>query len=163
MPSFDIVNKIDLQKIDNAINIASKELINRYDLKGEDCTIELDKKAKLVKLEAKQEMAIQSMVDIILSKFSKQQLDVRSLDLSKEPRPSGKMILLDLPIKEGIDKETAKKLVQFIKDSKIKVQAAIHDDQVRVTGKKIDDLQEVISLVRNHDFEVALQIENLRS
>jgi len=163
MPSFDIVSKIDLQRIDNAINIASKELINRYDLKDELCKIELDKKSKLIKLEAKQEMALSSMTDIILSKFSKQQLDVRTLDLSKDHRPSGKMVLLDIPVKEGIDKETAKKIVQFIKDSKLKVQAAINDDTVRVTGKKIDDLQEVISLVRNQDFEVALQFDNMRS
>lgn len=163
MPSFDIVSKIDLQKIDNAINIASKELLNRYDLKDEECSIELDKKGKLIKLQAKQEMALRSMVDIILSKFSKQQLDVRTIDLSKEHRPSGKMVLLDLPVKEGIDKETAKKVVQFIKETKLKVQAAINDDQVRVTAKQIDDLQAVMAEVRSHDFEVAIQFENMRS
>lgn len=163
MASFDIVNKIDLQKIDNAINTAKKELVNRYDLKDQECAIELDKQAKLVKLEAKQEMAIQSLVDIVLSKFSKQQLDVRSLDLSKEPRPSGKLILLDLPIKEGLDKEHAKKVVQFIKDSKLKVQAAIMDEQVRVTSKSLDELQAVIAKVRAHDFEVPLQFDNMRS
>ena len=163
MPSFDIVSKIDMQKIDNAINIATKELINRYDLKDQECKIEMDKKAKLVKMQAKQDMALSSMTDIILSKFSKQQLDVRILDLSKEVHPSGKLVLLELPIKEGIDKETAKKVVQFIKDTKLKVQAAINDDQVRVTAKQIDDLQLVMSQVRSHDFDVALQFENMRS
>lgn len=163
MPSFDIVSKIDMQKIDNAINIATKELINRYDLKDQECKIELDKKSKLVKMQAKQDMALSSMTDIILSKFSKQQLDVRILDLSKEVHPSGKLVLLELPIKEGIDKETAKKVVQFIKDTKLKVQAAINDDQVRVTAKQIDDLQLVMSQVRSHDFDVALQFENMRS
>ena len=163
MPSFDIVSKIDMQKIDNAINIATKELINRYDLKDQECKIELDKKSKLVKMQAKQDMALNSMTDIILSKFSKQQLDVRILDLSKEIHPSGKLVLLELPIKEGIDKETAKKVVQYIKETKLKVQAAINDDQVRVTAKQIDDLQLVMSQVRSHDFEVALQFENMRS
>lgn len=163
MPSFDIVSKIDLQKIDNAINIAKKELINRYDLKAEECEIELDKKSKLVKLQAKQEMALTSLIDIILSKMSKQQLDPRLLDLSSEPRPSGKHVLQDLKIKEGLDKETSKKVVQFIKDSKLKVQASIMDDQVRVTGKSIDELQATIGKVRSHDFEIPLQFDNMRS
>lgn len=163
MPSFDIVSKIDLQKIDNAINIAKKELINRYDLKAEECEIELDKKSKLVKLQAKQDMALTSLIDIILSKMSKQQLDPRLLDLSSEPRPSGKYVLQDLKIKEGLDKETAKKVVQFIKDSKLKVQASIMDDQVRVTGKSIDELQATIGIVRGHDFEIPLQFDNMRS
>ena len=163
MPSFDIVNKIDLQKIDNAINTAKKELLNRYDLKDELCAIELDKKSKSVKIEAKQEMAIQTLIDIILSKFSKQGLDVRCLDLGKEPQPSGRIVLQDLKIKEGLDKEVAKKIIAFIKTTGAKVQAAINDDQVRVTGKKIDDLQELIAKLRMEDFEVPLQFENFRS
>lgn len=163
MASFDIVSKIDLQKIDNAINTASKELVNRYDLKDAECSIEIDKKGKLVKIAANQDMALTSIIDIILSKFSKQQLDVRSLDLSKEPRSSGKLVLQDLPIKEGIDKETAKKVIAFIKEAKLKVQASIMDDQVRVTAKQIDELQSTMAAVRNHDFEVPLQFDNMRS
>ncbi|MES2382208.1 MAG: YajQ family cyclic di-GMP-binding protein [Bacteroidota bacterium] len=163
MASFDIVSKIDLQKIDNAINTADKELVNRYDLKDAECSIELDKKGKIVKIQANQDMALKSIIDIILGKFSKQQLDVRSLDLSKEPRPSGKLILQDLPIKEGLDKEAAKKVVAFLKESKLKIQASIMDDQVRVTGKQIDDLQEAMAKVRSHDFDVPLQFDNMRS
>ncbi|MDP1728237.1 MAG: YajQ family cyclic di-GMP-binding protein [Bacteroidota bacterium] len=163
MASFDIVSKIDLQNIDNAINTAKKELINRYDLKDEMCTIELDKKTKIIKLEAKQEMAMQTLVDIILGKMSKQQIDVRTIDLSDEPRPSGKLVLKDLKIKEGLDKETAKKIVSHIKGAFNKLQAAIHEDQVRVSGKKIDDLQELIANLRQQNFEVPLQFENFRS
>lgn len=163
MASFDIVSKIDLQNIDNAINTAKKELINRYDLKDELCNIELDKKTKIVKLEAKQEMAMQTLVDIILGKMSKQQIDVRTIDLSDEPRPSGKLLLKDLKIKEGLDKETAKKIVTHIKGAFNKLQAAIHEDQVRVSGKKIDDLQELIANLRQQNFEVPLQFENFRS
>lgn len=163
MPSFDIVSKIDLQKIDNAVNTAKKELSTRYDLKDESCAIEFNRKDKLIHLEAAQDMAINSMVDIILSKFSKQQLDVRILDISKEIRPSGKLVLKDIPIKEGIEKETAKKINQFIKNTGIKVQASIMDDQIRVSGKKIDDLQDVIAKVRNENFEIPLQYENMRS
>ncbi len=163
MASFDIVSKIDLQKIDNAINTAEKELANRYDLKDAECKIELDKKGKIVKIHANQDMALQSIVDIILGKFSKQQLDVRSLDLSKEPKPSGKLVLQDLPIKEGLDKETAKKVVSFLKETKLKVQASIMDDQVRVTAKQIDDLQAAMGKIRNHDFDVPIQFDNMRS
>jgi uncharacterized protein YajQ (UPF0234 family) len=163
MASFDIVNKIDLQKIDNAVNTAQKELFNRYDLKDELCSIELDKKSKQLRLEAKQDMAINTMVDIVLGKFSKQGLDVRMLDLSKDPEPSGKIVYKLLPVKEGINKETAKKIIQAIKDSKLKVQASIMDDQLRVTSKSIDELQATIALVRSHDFEMPLQFENMRS
>ncbi len=163
MASFDIVNKTDPQKIDNAVNVAKKELINRYDLKDEECEIDLDKKNNLIKLQAKQDMALQSMVDIILSKFSKQQLDVRILDLTKESRPSGKYMLLDLPVKNGIEKETAKKIVSFIKETKLKVQASIMDDQVRVTSKSLDELQATMARVRTHDFEIPLQFDNMRS
>lgn len=163
MPSFDIVNKLDLQLLDNAINTAKKELITRYDLKDSECEIELDKKGKMIKLQATQDMALQSMVDIILGKMSKQHLDVRSLDLSKESRPSGKLMLMDIPVKEGLDKEVAKKVVNFIKTTGLKVQASIMDDQVRVTGKKIDDLQETIGKLRTQDFELPLQFDNMRS
>jgi len=163
MASFDIVNKIDIQLIDNAINTTKKELLNRYDLKDELCAIEFDKKSKSIKLEAKQEMALQTLIDIILGKFSKQHLDVRTIDLSTEPRPSGKVMLQDLKIKEGIDKEKAKKILSHIKGFNAKVQAAINDDQIRVTSKKIDDLQELISELRQQDFEVPLQFENFRS
>lgn len=163
MASFDIVSKIDLQKIDNAINTAEKELVNRYDLKDAECKIELDKKGKMVKIQANQDMALKSIIDIILGKFSKQQLDVRSLDLTKEPRPSGKLILQDLPVKEGLDKETAKKVVAFLKETKLKIQASIMDDQVRVTGKQIDDLQAAMGKIRSHDFDVPLQFDNMRS
>lgn len=163
MASFDIVNKIDLQKIDNAVNTAIKELVNRYDLRTEECEIELDKKTKSIKIQAKQEMALQSLVDIILSKFTKQGIDPRIIDLSAKPHPSGRIVLQELPIKEGLDKEAGKKIVSFIKDAKLKVQASIMDDQVRVTSKSIDELQETMGKLRTHDFEVPLQFDNLRS
>jgi len=163
MASFDIVNKIDLQKIDNAIDTAIKELVNRYDLKDEECEIEFEKKGKLVKLKAKQEMALQSMVDIILSKFTKQGIDPRILDLSKKPHASGKHMLNEMPIREGLDKEVGKKITNYIKDNKLKVQASIMDDQIRVTSKSIDELQATMSKLRGHDFEVPLQFDNMRS
>lgn len=163
MASFDVVNKIDLQKIDNAVNAAEKELINRYDLKNEACEMSFDKKTKVIKIEAKQDMALQSMVDIILSKFTKQGIDPRILKLTNEPRPSGKVMLNDLPLKEGLDKEVAKKIIQYIKDAKLKVQASIMDDQIRVTSKSIDELQTTMGKLRAHDFDIPIQFENMRS
>ena len=114
-------------------------------------------------MEARQEMALQTLIDIILGKFSKQQLDVRLLDLSTEPRPSGRLMLQDMKIKEGIEKEVAKKITNYIKGKNPKLQAAINDDQVRVNGKNIDDLQEMIAHLRGEDFDVPLQFENFRS
>jgi uncharacterized protein YajQ (UPF0234 family) len=163
MPSFDIVNKTDMQRIDNAVNIAKKELINRYDLRSEECEITLDKTAKLVKLQAKQEMALQSLIDILLSKFTKQQLDPRILDISKDMRQSGKLVLQDVPVKEGLDKEKAKEVVAFIKETRLKVQASIMDNQVRVTSKSIDELQATMAKVRAHDFGIPVQFDNMRS
>lgn len=163
MASFDIVSKVDLQKIDNAVNVAKKELINRYDLKDEQCDFVLDKKNNTIKLEAKQNMAIESMEGILLSKFSKQGLDVRSLDLTKDIVPSGKLVYKELRIKEGLEKEAAKKIVSFLKETKLKVQASIMDDQIRVTSKSIDELQETMSKLRGEDFEIPLQFDNMRS
>ncbi len=162
MPSFDVVSKIDLQKIDNAINTAKKELVNRYDLKDEECDIDLDKKSKIIKVQAKQDMAISSIADIILSKFSKQGLDVRSLDISGETKSSGKLVYQEIKIKEGIEKELGKKIMNHIKSLNFKVQPAIHDDQLRISGKKIDDLQALIANLRQQDFEIPLQFENFR-
>src|ERR1043166_7061228 len=163
MPSFDIVSKIDLQKIDNAVNTAKKELLNRYDLRDQNCEIELDKKENQLRLEASQAMALTTLIDIVLSKFSKQQIDPRVLDLSKEPVPSGKIVYQLIPIKEGLDKGTAKKISEHIKKLKLKVQTSIMDDQERVSGKKIDELQEVMASLRNANFDAPLQFENMRS
>lgn len=164
MASFDIVNKVDIQKVDNAVNTASKELVNRYDLKGSGSEINFDKKAPAIKIISDIDMHAEAVVDILISKMIKQSVDPKSLDLSKEVYPSGKTVIKEIPIKEGLDKESAKKVVKIIKDSGLKVQAAIMDDLVRVTGKKLDDLQEVIALMRSQsEFELPLQFVNMKS
>lgn len=163
MPSFDIVSKIDHQTLDNAINTAKKEILTRFDFRDSKSTIELDKKALVVNILTENEMRVTAIEDVIRSRMIKQKLDPLSLDFGKEKYASGNMIKKDIKIKEGIDKETAKKIVKAIKNSGLKVQAQIMDDQVRVTGKKIDDLQAVISLVRQGEFEVPLQYINMKS
>ena len=162
MPTFDIVSKIDGQTLDNAINTAKKEILNRYDFNGSESTIELDKKTNVVTIVTENDMRIKAIQDAIISRMVKQQLDPKAMDFGKEQYASGNMIRKEIQIKQGIDKEAAKKIVKKIKDSGLKVQASIMDDQVRVQGKKIDDLQAVIALCRKEDFEQPLQYINMR-
>ena len=163
MPTFDIVSKIDSQTLDNAINNAKKEILNRFDFNDSKSTVELDKKTNEVTIVTENEMRLKAIEDSIISRMIKQGLDPKSMDFGKEQYASGSMIRKEIKIKEGIDKETAKKLVKAIKDSGIKVQASIMDDQVRVQGKKIDDLQAVIALCRKENFDQPLQYINMRN
>lgn len=163
MPSFDIVSKVDAQTLDNAINVAVKEIKNRYDFRDSKTEIELDKKANIIHITTENQMRIDNILDIIITRMAKQGLDSKALDLSKEAYPSGPMMKLDLPVKTGIDKDTCKKIVKIIKDSGLKVTPAQMDDIVRVTAKKIDDLQSVIALIRSKDLGVALQYINMKS
>ena len=163
MPTFDIVSKIDSQTLDNAINNSKKEILNRFDFNDSKSTVELDKKTNEVTIVTENEMRLKAIEDSIISRMIKQGLDPKSMDFGKEQYASGSMIRKEIKIKEGIDKETAKKLVKAIKDSGIKVQASLMDDQVRVQGKKIDDLQAVIALCRKENFDQPLQYINMRN
>jgi uncharacterized protein YajQ (UPF0234 family) len=163
MPSFDIVNEIDVQKLDNAINVARKEIVNRYDFHGSKTEIELDKKEFTLKITTENQMRMDAIRDIIISRSMKQGVDPKCFDFGKDHYASGNMIRKDVKIKKGIDKETAKVIVKHIKDTGLKVQASIMDEQVRVTGKKIDDLQQVISEVKTKPIELPLQYVNFRS
>ncbi|MCO6483826.1 MAG: YajQ family cyclic di-GMP-binding protein [Flavobacteriales bacterium] len=163
MASFDVLSKVDLQALDNAINSARRELENRYDLRGTNSQIELDKKALTVKLATEDHLKLDAILNILLERSTKQKVDVKSYDLSAEPVPSGKLLSRLIKIKQGIDRETAKKITKFIKGTGLKVQAQVMDDMVRVTGKKIDDLQGVISGLRGEDFGMPLQYENMKS
>jgi len=163
MPSFDIVSKIDGQTLDNAINNAKKEILNRYDFHDSKSSVELDKKTNQITIVTENDMRLKAIEDSIITRMTKQHLDPKALDFGKEQYASGNMIRKEITVKEGIDKEAAKKIVKKIKDSGLKVQASIMDDQVRVQGKKIDDLQAVISLCRGEDFGQPLQFINMRN
>lgn len=163
MPSFDIVSQIDSQTLDNAINNAKKEILNRYDFNDSKSTVDLDKKTNVITIVTENDMRLKAIQDSIISRMMKQQLDPKALDFGEEEYASGNMIRKEVSIKEGLDKEAAKKVVKRIKDSGLKVQASIMDDQVRVQGKKLDDLQAVISLCRGEDFGQPLQYINMRS
>ena len=163
MPSFDFASKVDLQTLDNAINTVHKEITNRFDFKGSHVLIELNKKEFKVNLEADSEMKIGQIIDVMISRSMKQGLAAEIYDLSKEPFQSGKVVKKEVPVRNGIKQEDAKKIVKLIKDSGIKVQAAIMDDIIRITGKKIDDLQEVIQASKGWNLGIALQQTNMKS
>ncbi|WP_175635969.1 YajQ family cyclic di-GMP-binding protein [Pedobacter ghigonis] len=163
MPSFDIVSKVDAQTLDNAINNAKKEILNRYDFNGSKSTVDLDKKTNVITIVTEDDMRLKAIEGSIISRMLKQNLDPKALDFGEEQAASGNMIRKEISIKEGLDKEAAKKVVAKIKASGLKVQPAIMDDQVRVTAKKIDDLQAVISLCRGEDFGQPLQYINMRN
>lgn len=163
MPSFDFASKVDLQTLDNAINTVSKEITNRFDFKGSHVVIELNKKDFKVNLEADSEMKIDQITDVLLSRSMKQGLAPEIYDLSKEGYQSGKVFKKEVVVRNGIKQEDAKKIVKLIKDSGLKVQAAIMDDIIRITGKKIDDLQDVIQASKSWNIGIALQQTNMKS
>ena len=163
MPSFDIVSKVDAQALDNAVNVTTKEITNRFDFKGAHVAINLDKKEFKIQVETEDDMKMQQLVDVLINRAHKQGISPEAFDRSKEGYQSGKLWKKELLVRNGLKQEDAKKIVKMIKDAGLKVQASINDDIVRVTGKKIDDLQEVIQLCKTADLGVPLQYENMRS
>jgi hypothetical protein len=160
MPSFDIVSEIDLQEMDNAVNQAKKEITTRYDFKGSKSRIDWDHKA--VNLVADDDFKMKALIDILLSKTIKRGIDGKALDVGKVEDAASGLKKCEVAIKQGVPVETARKIVKLIKDSKAKVQAQIQENQVRVSGKKRDDLQEAIALVKSAGFDLPLQFTNFR-
>lgn len=158
-----MVSKVDLQTLDNAINVTTKEITNRFDFKGSHVVIDLNKKDFTVNLEADSEMKLNQIIDVMISRSMKQGLAGEIYDLSKEAYQSGKVVKKEVPVRNGIKQEDAKKIVKLIKDGGLKVQAAIMDDIIRVTGKKIDDLQAVIQASKGWGLGIPLQYVNMKS
>lgn len=163
MPSFDIASKVDLQVLDNAINTVKKEIQNRFDFKDSHVNIDLNKKDYKLMVEADSDMKMKQIIDVIISRGMKQGIDSNAFDFSKDAYPSGKIVKKEVSVRNGLKQEDAKKIVKMIKDNGFKVQAAIMDNIIRVTGKKIDDLQEVIAKCRTENFGIPLQFENMKS
>ena len=162
MPSFDIVSEVDKQEIDNAINQARKELATRFDFKGSAATIELNAKESKIELKAEDGSRLKSLHDIVIGKLAKRNIDLRNVE-RKDPAisPLGHATQ-DFIIKQGLEGAKAKEIIQAIKGAAFKVQSTLQEQQIRVTGKKRDDLQEVIAFCRGKDFEVALAFQNFR-
>jgi uncharacterized protein YajQ (UPF0234 family) len=163
MPSFDLVSKVDLQTLDNAVNTVEKEIKNRFDFKGSHVVIDLNKKEFKLNLEAESDMKLNQVIDVLISRSMKQGLAAEVYDLGKESYQSGKVVKKEVLVRNGIKQEDAKKIVKLIKDGGFKVQAAIMDDIIRVTGKKIDDLQSVIQASKHWDLGLALQYVNMKN
>lgn len=163
MPSFDIVSKVDAQALDNAVNVTTKEITNRFDFKGTHVVIDLNKKEFKINLETEDDMKMRQLVEVLINRAHKQGISPEAFDTSKASYPSGKLIKQEVSVRNGLRQEDAKKIVKQIKESGLKVQASINDDVVRVTGKKIDDLQEVIQASKSWGLGIPLQYENMRS
>ena len=159
MPSFDVVSEVDSHELSNAVDQANREVTTRFDFKGTDSRFELDGQA--IKLQSGSEFQLQQMYDILCNKLVKRGIDIIALEKG-EPVIQAKTATQTITVREGIQSDDARKLVKLIKDQKMKVQTAIQGDQLRVTGKKRDDLQEVIALLRDADFGLPLQYKNFR-
>ena len=161
MPSFDIVSELNKQEVDNAVNQATKELANRYDLRGTNSEIIWEKET--ITLKANDEMKINAVRDILQTKLHKRGLEISSVKFEK-PEPIGGMMIKQVgKLIQGIDKEKAKEIVKSIKDSKLKVQVSINDETVRVTSKSIDELQETMNFCRGQTYGIPLQFNNMRA
>lgn len=159
--SFDIVSEIDMQEVDNAINQAMKEIKNRYDFKGSKSSIERSDKDKIV-LISDDEYKLESVIDVLKGKFVKRGLSLKSMNFGKIEKASGGTVRQVITLVTGISGDNAKKITKLIRDSKLKVKAQIQNEQVRVTGKSIDDLQAVIQLIKQQDFDFPVQFVNMR-
>lgn len=159
MPSFDVVSEVDHHELTNAVDQMNREITNRFDFKGSNARVEL--KDQVMNLEADNEFQLKQMHDIIYKKLASRGIDTACLDQGKiEER--GMRAYQSITVREGVDKELARKIVKMIKESKMKVQAAIQGEQVRVTGKKRDDLQSVIEMLKGADIDLPLQFNNFR-
>ena len=161
MPSFDIVSKVDMQEVDNAINQAVKEIAQRYDFKGSKTEVTLEKES--IKVLSDDDFRLKAVIEILQSKFIKRNISPKALQYGKVEQASGSMVRQIITLQVGISKEKAKEIGAVIKETKLKVQSQIQDDQLRVTGKNIDDLQEVIRILKGKDLEIDMQFVNFRS
>lgn len=159
MPSFDVVSEVDLQEVRNAVDQASREIGTRFDFKGVDAKFE-QSDAEII-LRAEVEFQLQQMMDILEKKLIKRKVDIASMEI-KDPETTINAARQHVTIKQGIDSDACRKVVKIIKGAKMKVQAQVQGDQVRVTGKKRDDLQQVMALLKDTDFELPLQYTNFR-
>lgn len=163
MPSFDVVSEVDMQEMDNAVNNLKKELNSRFDFKGSATEVELNKKDGVLTMITTDDMKIRALREMLIASALKRGIDSKALDFGEIEKAGGTKLKREVKLKKGIGKEHAKKITSLIKESGLKVQSSIMDDQVRVTGKKIDDLQAVIALLKSAQLDIPLQYTNMKS
>lgn len=159
MPSFDVVSELDMHEVSNAVDQCNREIQNRYDFKKVDARFELS--GESVMLHAEVDFQLQQMMDVLRTKMIGRKIDLRCMEV-KDPETANMRARQEVVLKQGLDQPFAKKIIKLIKDKKMKVQAQIQGDQVRVTGKKRDDLQQAISMLREEELELPLQFNNFR-
>ena len=162
MPSFDVVSKFDIQEVENSVNMANRDILNRYDFRGTDTKITLNKKDYYIMIESDSEMHLEIVRDMLEKRAIGRSVSIKVFNFNSPEKASGMKVRQKVDLQEGISKDNAKKLNKFIKDTKLKVQSQIQDDQIRVTGKKIDDLQAIISLLKEKNMEFPLQFINMK-
>ncbi len=162
MPSFDLVSKIDFQEIDNAVNSVMRELTNRYDFKGAKFSVIVDPKENIIKIEAEDDYKLGAIRESLKVFGVKRGIDPKAFDFQKEEAASGNTLRQSVKLRNGIEQEFAKKISKDIKDKKMKVQASIRGDEVRVEGKNRDDLQQIMNMLRATSYEIPLQFINFR-
>jgi len=160
--SFDIVSEIDLQEADNAVNQAVKEIHQRFDLKDSNTSVDLNKKEKNIVINTRDDYSLKASIDILQTKFIRRGISIKALKLDEPEPTSGGRVKQKIDLQSGISKENTKKITVLIKDSKLKVTSQIQDEQVRVQGGKIDDLQSIIKLIREADFDFPTQFVNIK-
>jgi hypothetical protein len=160
MPSFDIVSKTDLPEVDNALQAARREIETRYDFKGSDCSI--DRSEDSLTIRADDDFKLKQVQELLRGHMARRKVDTRAFDFQKPEKASGNSLRQIVAIKQGIDRELGQKIVKAIKAAKLKVQVAIQGDELRVSGKKRDDLQDAIALVKDQKYEHPLQYVNFR-
>ena len=159
MPSFDVVSEVDFHEVTNAVDQANRELKTRFDFRGVDAKFE--RKEDVVRVTAEADIQLDQMIDILRAKLVKRSIDPKVMDIGDQEHV-GKLLHKNIKIQEGVESLLAKKIVKLIKDKKMKVQAAIQSEKVRVTGKKRDDLQQVMSMLKEENIETPLQYTNFR-
>jgi hypothetical protein len=163
MPSLDVVSTVDIQSLDNAINNTKREIANRFDFRNIKSEISFDRKDKIIHIVSGDEWKVKTVKDILMGQCIRQKVDPKSLESGKIDSVSTTSAKLDIRVNEGISKEVAQKIVKYIKGLKLKVQPAILDNKLKITGKQIDDLQEIMRMLNEQDFGVPLQYVNMKS
>jgi uncharacterized protein YajQ (UPF0234 family) len=163
MPSVDVVSKVDIQALDNAINNVKREVASRFDFKNVKTEITLDRKAKCIHIFTGDDWKVKAVTEMLFGQCARLKQDYKCLDVKEIEPTSHGTVKVDILIKEGIPKETCQHIVKLVKGLKLKVQPAIQDNQVRLTGKKIDDLQKIMQLLKEQDYDIPLQFDNMKS
>ena len=163
MPSFDIVSSFNMQEVDNAVNMVIRDIANRYDFRGSKTGITLDKGEKNITILADNTMQLAAVVDMLKSRAISRKISLKVFKFHEEESAVGTSIRQRVSLREGIDRDRAKKINKMIKDKKLKVQSQIQGEQLRVTGKKIDDLQSVMSMIKEANLDIELQYVNMKS